>query len=380
MKVLHLISGGDTGGAKPHVHSLVRSLSQHNVQVCLACFMEGPFYQEALDLGLNVVLLKQAHRYDLSVLKAIVRMVRDGDYDILHAHGARANFLVALVKGRLGVPCLTTVHSDYRLDFLGSLYKNLVYTTLNSLALRRFDYYVTVSEELRQVLIGRGFATDRISVITNGIDFDADLHLPPKSEVLAANGLAFGPDDLLVGTVGRLSRVKDYPTLLRAAAEVLTAQRRAHFLIVGDGEERAALQSLAESLGISRNVHFLGFHANPHPLLNILDVNVLTSISEGLPYALLEGARLGLPTVSTRVGGVPHLITDDEKGRLFEVGDYHQLATHLLALLGDQEMRRRLGANLRDYARVNFSVERMATRQLEIYNRIIEGDRSNENH
>ena len=84
---------------------------------------------------------------------------------------------------------------------------------------------------------------------------------------------------------------------------------------------------------------------------------------------------MAVPAVSTRVGGVPHLIADDEKGRLFEVGDHRQLAAHLITLLEDREMRRRLGTNLREHARQNFSVERMATRQIEIYKGIIEGGR-----
>lgn len=374
MKVLHLISGGDTGGAKTHVLSLAREL-QKTIPVRLICFMEGPFLNEARALGLDIQLLKQRRRADFSVLRELVRIVKEERYDIVHAHGARANLNVALVKRRLGVPCITTVHSDYRLDFIGNIYKALVYTPLNSVALRHFDYYVTVARPVREVLIKRGFPADRIFTITNGIDFEARLNTPPRAAALAAAGLDIPPDAALIGIVGRLAPVKDHPTFLRAAAAVLRERPDAHFLIIGDGEEQQRLEELAAKLGIAGRVHFAGYHADPNPLMSALDINVLTSRNEGgLPYALLEGARLRLATVSTTVGGVRDMIRDGETGLLFAPGDDAALARHLLALLNDPARRRRLGEDLYQYANRHFSLRQMAEQQLAVYRHIIGED------
>lgn len=370
LKVVHLISGGDTGGAKTHVLSLAREL-QKTIPVRLICFMEGPFLSEARALGLDIQILKQRRRADFSVLRELVRIVREEHYDIVHAHGARANLNVALVKRRLGVPCITTVHSDYRLDFIGNIYKALVYTPLNSVALRHFDYYVTVARPVREVLIKRGFPADRIFTITNGIDFDAELRTLPRATALATAGLDVPSDAPLIGIVGRLAPVKDHPTFLRAAATVLRERPDAHFLIIGDGEERPRLEELAAQLGIAAHVHFLGYRADPNPLMSAFDVNVLTSRNEGgLPYALLEGARLRLATVSTTVGGVRDMIRDGETGLLFAPGDDAALARHLLALLGEPGRRRLLGENLYQYANRHFSLRQMAEQQLAVYRQI----------
>jgi glycosyltransferase involved in cell wall biosynthesis len=372
LRVLHLISGGDTGGAKTHVLSLVRSLSR-SIPVRLVCLVEGPFLEEARALGLDILLLRQRRRYDLSVLGGLADLVKTDRMDIVHAHGARANFLVALTKRRLGIPCLTTVHSDYRLDFAGNLYKNLVYTTLNSLALRRFDYYAAVSENFREMLCRRGFPPERIFTVYNGLDFNAVSTFPPREAVLAGSGLTVDPGAPLIGCVGRLAPVKDYPTLLRAAAIVWKARPDARFLIVGGGGELARLTRLADSLGARGRVVFLGHRADPGPLMSVFDINVLTSVSESFPYALLEGARLRLPTISSDVGGVRDLIPDQSKGLLFKSGDHHGLAACLEAMLADPDGRKRMGANLYAFAKENFSLDTMAARHLAIYQRILEG-------
>ena len=115
-------------------------------------------------------MLPQERRYDLSVVGKLRRVIEEGGYDLIHSHGSRANFILAFLKGRLKVPLVTTIHSDYELDFLGNIYKQLVYTNLNKLALRFFDYYLAVSEHFREMLIDRGFPGERIFTVYNGID------------------------------------------------------------------------------------------------------------------------------------------------------------------------------------------------------------------
>ena len=116
MKVIHLISGGDTGGAKTHVHSLLQGLNQH-IQADMVCFTDGPFTQEARALGIHVEVM--AGRNPLAALKPLrERIAREG-YDIIHCHGARGNLMGALLKRSTGLPVVTTVHSDPRLDYMG---------------------------------------------------------------------------------------------------------------------------------------------------------------------------------------------------------------------------------------------------------------------
>ena len=118
MKVLHLISGGDTGGAKTHVFALLDAL-KHMADVKIACLMDGPFFEEIQEKGVSAVLFAQKSRLDLSVVEGLCRLIREEGYEIVHAHGARANFIAERLKKKIRIPVITTVHSDYLLDFDG---------------------------------------------------------------------------------------------------------------------------------------------------------------------------------------------------------------------------------------------------------------------
>ena len=115
MRVLHMISGGDVGGAKTHIHSLLAGLTKTE-NVLLVCFMDGPFAKEAQELGIPTKVLTGSVP---GVVKQLTALVRAEGFEILHCHGARANLIGSLVKKRTGLPTVTTIHSDPKLDYMG---------------------------------------------------------------------------------------------------------------------------------------------------------------------------------------------------------------------------------------------------------------------
>lgn len=370
MKVMHIISGGDKGGAKTHMFTLLDELCKI-ADVTVICLMRGVFYEEILDRNVRTVLLEQKNRMDLSGCRTIEQMVRDESFDIINAHGARANFIAMLLKKRkLHIPIVTTIHSDYLMDF-DTPGKKLVFTTLNTLALRKIPYKIAVSDSFRDMLISRGFCPNDILTVYNGIPFDAPLR-PVSREAFAERfSIPYDPEKVYVGIAARFNRVKGVDVFLRAAAEVLRRSDKARFVIIGEGEDEAELKALAESLGIAGKVYFLGYVREVYDFYHFIDINTLTSHSESFPYSLLEGARMKKPTVASAVGGIPHLILEDETGLLFESGDYQDCADKLLRLIEDQEEAQRLGRNLYDYAAKRFSSRALAEAYLENYRTFI---------
>ena len=370
IKALHLISGGDTGGAKTHVLSLLQEL-QKRIPVSIVCFMEGDFSREAREIGLDIRVIPQRRRYDLGVVRQLKEVIAREGFTVLHCHGARANFVAAVLRKKIDIPALTTMHSDYKLDFQGSFYKNMVYTTLNAWALRKFDYYVAVSDNFKEMLAGRGFPPARIFVTYNGIDFQVPVDNCDRETFFQQYGLEISPRAKLVGIMGRLHPVKDHELFIRGAKNVLQEHPGVHFLIAGDGEEKRRLISFRDSLGLQDRVHFLGFVDNPDAFISILDINTLTSRSESFPLVLLEGARQKKATLSSRVGGIRQLIQEGKTGMLFEAGNVQDFAEKLQQLLQQDDIAARLGENLYRHARENFSLERLGQEHLGIYRKVL---------
>ena len=369
MKVIHLISGGDTGGAKTHVHSLLKGLSDH-IQADMICFTDGPFVQEARELGIHVEVM--GGRNPLSAVKPLQKKILEGGYDIIHCHGSRANMVGSLLRSSTGLPVVSTVHSDYKLDYMGRPLSRLTFGTINAWALRHLDYRIGVSDAMVDLLISRGFAPDRFYAIYNGIDFTP---APPQGDrlpYLRGLGADVDEDSVVVGIAARLNPVKDMSTLVRGFAAGYQKCKRLRLVIAGDGEERDKLASLAKELGVERQVTFAGWiSGGMDRFYSALDINALTSLSETFPYALTEGARFHLATVATAVGGIPYLIDTDVNGFLFQPGDWAALGEHLAALGNDDRLRRQMGEKLYEKASTQFSIQKTVDTQLHIYEEII---------
>lgn len=374
MKVLHLIGGGDVGGAKTHVLSLVKQLENH-IRVKLICLRSGPFADDAEEMGIDVEVVRSGNIF--KDIRTIQNIVFTGEYNILHTHGAKANMIGVFVKKKTGIPVVSTVHSDYRLDYLHSVLKMYTFGLINTIALRLVDYYIAVSLNFKDMLIKRGFAADRIQTVYNGIPFDQPIDLMPRAEFCRKYGITLQPGDVAIGILARLHPIKGHSVFLDAAAKVVKKHPNAKFLIGGPDENnlRATLEKRVDQLGIQNNVFFLGTVEEPFSFFEYIDINVLASYSESFPYVILEGARMKKATVSSRVGGLEDLFIQGENGYLYPPGDSNALAGHLLILLDNPEKRKIIGENLYQTARDHFSLQSMTDTQLNIYNTILAKER-----
>ncbi|MFO7637340.1 MAG: polysaccharide pyruvyl transferase CsaB, partial [Clostridia bacterium] len=183
--------------------------------------------------------------------------------------------------------------------------------------------------------------------------------------------IPFEENMILVGILARLYPVKSIDTLIEAARLVKTQNRNVKFLIGGEGEDYRKLAALVKKYRLQDTCYFLGWLKDPYELMSVIDISVLTSISEGLPYSLLEGALFRKATISTAVGGIPDLIKHNVNGYLLKPKDVQSLVGHILDLAGDQEKRKLFGSRLYEVALSGFSIEKMALTQKAIYHDVI---------
>ncbi len=366
MKIIHMISGGDVGGAKTHVLSLLAGLNRTET-VHLVCFTEGEFAREARQLGIPTTVI--AGNNLLYTKKRILAMIRHDGYQVMHCHGARANMMGMMLRKKAHLPVISTIHSDYRLDYLGRPLAAMTYGNINKMVLPKFDAWVGVSGGMTKLLTSRGFDPQRIYTLYNGVDFSTERKIAPREETLKAMG--FSPGNVVFGIAARINPVKDMTTLVRAFSQAVKRCPNIRLAIAGDGEQEAQIRVLAKELCPENTVHFAGWVKEIDSFYHALDVNCLTSLSETFPYALTEGARMKCATISSEVGGVPYLISDGVNGLLFRPQDVQTLTEHMVRLAEDAPLREKMGQAIYEKTKRDFSLEAMIAKQKHIYEVII---------
>ncbi len=296
MKVIHLIGGGDTGGAKTHVLPLVRELGKY-IDIKMVTFLPGVFTDEARDMHINVNMYKNG-LFFFNVFK-VIKLIKKEKYDIIHSHGAKGNTAAVICKLFTNLPVVTTVHSDYKLDYMNNFWKRYTNGLLNTIALRFIDYYIAVSKNFKEMLIKRNFNKNNIYILYNGMNFkNIRQQTYPRDILVSKYKIDLKQDDVIVSIFARLEPVKSVQTFIKAAKKVLESVSNVKFLVCGNGAERNMLEEMSKKLGIASNVYFRGHVSPVFEVMSNIDINVLTSVSESFPYSILEGAALKKATVS----------------------------------------------------------------------------------
>lgn len=369
MRIMHMMGGGDVGGAKTHIMTLVGALRERN-EVRLISFRDGPFPREAKEQGIDVVVIEGFN--PLASAAAVKKQIADFKPEVIHCHGGKANLVGAIVRRSVRIPGMTTVHSDYRYDYLGNPLKQHTFGLINTVALRFLDYHQAVADRMARTLISRGFDPERVFKIYNGMDFGEPVGKLDRAAYCREQwGVEVAGDDILCGIAARLTQVKDIATCIRGFAGACRECPQLRLLIAGDGEDADMLRALAAELGVAERVTFCGWVSPVDRYFACLDINLLTSISETFPYSILEGVREGCATICSDVGGMSELIDTGENGYIFQPRDDKTLSEQILALARDPEKRKRFAARLYDKAVREFSLEAMCRTQEENYRTII---------
>lgn len=367
MNILHIISGGEVGGSKAHLLTLAQTIKFNHIKNIIVCFIEGDLYQEAVGLGLDIRLIKQKNRFDVTIIAEIKKICVEEDIDIVNCHGGRANFVGLLLKPRYEAKYVSTIHSDYKDDYRGNLFKSLIFSNINRVCLKFYNNYITVSDSFKTMMIDRGYKSDKIHVVYNGINFYEEKPLMDKKDILINNGIIGARH--YVTMVARFHPVKGHYVFLDACKKVLESFEDVIFVLVGDGAMKQDLLNYVNELGIKNSVYFAGFK-KPDEYIYISDFTILASYTESFPLILLESAYYNKTVVATEVGGVGKLIEDGVSGYLVKPSDSEAMADKMLELLKDRKKSIEFGKKLGEFARANFSLQNMADSYVKIYREI----------
>jgi glycosyltransferase involved in cell wall biosynthesis len=354
------------GGVERFIVTLATGLRATGIDPPVVIFHDRELAAALRDQGIAVHVLEPRAKYDPRMLWELRVLLRQLRVNILHLHGYKASVIGGLAAQGLPIKCVKTEHGQLEpmpawtgIASHGRLAANLFLERLTCRC--RLDAQVFVSQDIQNRL---GFAGSRMQreVIYNGID-------PATAGSRAASRRADPPTPFTIGIVGRIDKVKGHAVLLEAMVRLRHLEDvQLHVFGVGPLEEQCKRQ--ARDSALAGVVHFHGFVPEIHERIANLDLLVLPSLHEGLPYVLLEAMHLKVPVIASRVGGLGEAI-EEGCGVLVEPHDPAALAEAIERLYRDGHLRARLASNAHAVVTRRFLSGEMVRRYRGLYEQLL---------
>ncbi len=366
MRVMFLSTSMGMGGADKQLLSAAQLMHAQGHDVCIVSLTElGPMGLEARSQGIRTESLDMRRGVpDPRGLIRLIRLVRAWKPDVLHSHMVHANLMARAVRLFARVPVMvSTIHNIYE----GGPLWMAAYRISNGLV----DHMTIISEAAANRFVNeRIVPRELLTFVPNGVDTERFRQVAPGTREALRSSI--GVNDRFVWlAVGRFEIAKDYPNMLHAFAQVCQRHPKAVLLLVGHGSLQQDTELLAQSLGLSDRIHFLGVRSDVPEVMAAADGYVMSSAWEGMPIALLEAAAAGLPIVATRVGGNHEVVRDGESGFLVPPRDHEALGQAMLRLMEQAPERRRdMGECGREHVRVHYGLGRVVERWQDLYRQV----------
>jgi glycosyltransferase involved in cell wall biosynthesis len=362
-KVAHLTFDMSIGGAEQVIVNLVSHTDQSKYDVSVICLQEplGPLGRKLQNNGYVITSLERKPGLDLDLIRGLRDYIRRQHIDVLHCHQ-----YTPFVYGVFSSLCtrtriVFTEHGRFHPDR-----RKAKRVLVNPILSRLADHVTAISAATRDALITyENMPESKIRVIYNGLDDSPYLGTLGDAELKRSLGV--GVDARVLGTVARLDPIKNHKMMIKALAKVLKTCPDTFLVIVGDGPERATLESFAIDRQVFSHVVFTGFREDVYRYLKIMDLFLLTSFSEGTAMTLLEAMACGIPCIATKVGGNPEIVADGETGFLIPDDEEQALAERILCLLRSRDLLKQMGAAGRKKFEERFTVQKMVRSYQELY-------------
>ena len=375
-RIFHLRDSGGMFGGERVILTLARNLDRRLFDLRLVCMDRGDGRSARLAgaaraCGISVQGLQVSRRLDAKAIRKLRELIVGQDAELVHSHDFKSDFYALAATRGLGVKLVSTAHGSTRDSFVKRLYlafnERLVY--------RGFDRVIAVSENLHARLASGPLGPKRICVIQNGLD-------PGLLAAFEDRGHDGGDDgplkaarrgDPLFAVIGRLFPDKGHAFFLQAFASLAREFPDARGLIVGDGPARGDIEGHIRALGLQDRVICCGVRSDMKRVYAAIDFLVIPSLTEGLPYVMLEAMACGVPVVATSVGDIPLLVRDRVTGCLVAPGDAPAIFRRMKDLIVDREAARAMARAGRKLVLKSFSAATMAARTGGLYLSLLEG-------
>jgi glycosyltransferase involved in cell wall biosynthesis len=369
MHVVHVTQFLEIGGLESFIVEFCRNADKNRLKVSVLCLngCDDAYRSMLEERDVQVYLLKKNSKYDIGFFFRVSTFLKSKQVDILHAHGGCFFYtavigLMARVKGVMytahGLPVRSGLQEHIEEYVSAAISKKII----------------AVSDEVAADLKGRlKNLSGRVEVIINGVDTNKFSNtIDPSLVDTLKDKYGLPKHKKIIGTVGRIETVKNYPMLIKAFHELITEYTcNAHLVFVGSGCQESELKVLVEHFGINEHVSFLGMQYDLPLIYPLFDLFSLSSITEGTSLSLLEAQSCGIPAVVTDVGGNPLVVQHGVNGYLCPLDDYKFMAKMLADILSDDTLHINMENEASRLIRDKFSLNGMLDKYYGIYESIL---------
>jgi glycosyltransferase involved in cell wall biosynthesis len=370
-RILILDTEFEMGGKEKKLFDFIRRTDRSRYQIAVCCLKQGGYFKSKIEaLGVRFYDGLLRHKYDALSFGRFRSIVKAERTQIIYTFSHPVTVIFSFVARALGLVdrVVVSYHATGREDG-GRMVPAYLLPML-----RRADMLLAVAEmQKRQLVDVEHLPADRIHVIHNGVDTTA-YHAPEGNErAVARDALRLPREGVVLVTVASLKPAKNIDVLLRASADWLGSHADARLVLVGDGPDRAALESLAERLGVRERVLFTGVRDDIPDILRAADTLVLPSKwgTETFPNVVLEAMASGLAVITTDVGSVREMVEVDASALVVPPDDEAALRGAIERVAGDAAVRDALGRHGRVIAEARFSLEAMCRRREAVFDALL---------
>jgi glycosyltransferase involved in cell wall biosynthesis len=377
-KIFYCITKGNWGGAQRYVFDLATSLDKDLYDITVLLGENGRLEQKLQTSGIKTIVLKELSRNvhfikDSFTLIKIIKIFRKEKPDIIHLNSSKVGLLGSIAGRLTRVPkIIFTGHGWAFNEDRNQFQKKIIYLLhLTTIALAHKT--ITVSEQTKKQITKNKYFERKIITIKNGINKIDFLDKNTARNIL----LEKLPTDIDItgrpwlGTISELHKNKGLKYIIEAIhlLDIKTDDKSALpiLIIIGEGERKEKLQQRINRYGLQNNVFLIGRIYEAQKYLKAFDIFTLTSITEALPYVILEAGQAGLPIIASAVGGIPEIITDMENGILIRPKEPEEIQKAISFLLNRPEKIASLSEKIKYKILTDFNLERMVRETISLY-------------
>jgi glycosyltransferase involved in cell wall biosynthesis len=368
IKVAQVVTLSEMGGAQKHVLLLSTELKNKGYDVTIFTSAGGKLIEKAQENGIEVVLVPDMVRdidisKDIKAVKNLHRLFRDGGFDIVHCHSSKAGILARIAAKLAGTKKVVYTAHGFVFNEPMSNLKRTVYIYIERIGAMLGDKVIAVSKkDCDSALENRLVDKDKLTFIPNAIPEIRKDELSEAAQVKKEFGIQ--EEEFVLGTISNFYETKGHKYLIEALKRLYAEGYRFKTVFAGQGPKLQEMKSLAAGYS---DIMFLGYREDNYDIMNILDLFVLPSIKEGMPYVILEAMSLGKPVLCTKVGALTDMITDGINGYIVEPQDSGLIYDKLKWILSNRDKAVAVGIAGEKYVSDNFALSKFTESVIRIY-------------